>query len=290
MDIFAIMKAWFEFKAENPKLTSNHTDLLFYIIDLNNRLAWKEVIGLPSIETSQFLGMNYRAFLKTFDDLVELNLIRIVKKSKNQYVANQISIDVLCKILTGHSKSTYKAFIRAQQKQMHGTAHIDIHNIHINNNTIKQLKEENEFLKVEIENLKSEILKKENPENLNKAASIKKENRQEKKLEGGGEIDFLNFEHKDEYDPVLEEWLNYKKAKKESYKSAASVKAFYNKLFELSAGNIETAKKIVDQSMAMNWAGIFELKRQQKTNSSGSFIPVSQVDPNDPDRLKFKRG
>jgi len=155
MDIYSIIKGWYEFKAENKDINSNHTELIFYIIDLNNRLAWKEVFGLPSIETSQFLGMNYRTFLKTFEDLIELNLIKLVKKSKNQYIANQISIEPLCIKLTEQSKSTYKAFIKAQQKQLHDNNNIDIQlynkTILHNNNLIK----ENEILKIEIEKLKN---------------------------------------------------------------------------------------------------------------------------------------
>ncbi len=45
-----------------------------------------------------------------------------------------------------------------------------------------------------------------------------------------------------------------------------SEKAFYNKLLKLSNNNPVTAKSIVEQSMANNWAGIFELKETKKEN------------------------
>lgn len=59
---------------------------------------------------------------------------------------------------------------------------------------------------------------------------------------------------------IVSDWLAYKKSRKETYKSDQSIKAFYNKLNTLSAGDPEKAKKIIEQSMANNWAGIFELK------------------------------
>jgi len=55
-------------------------------------------------------------------------------------------------------------------------------------------------------------------------------------------------------------WLEYKKARKESYRTQASVEACYANLAKLSAGDAETARQIIAQSMANNWAGLFELK------------------------------
>jgi len=153
MNIYDIIKSWYEFKAENSKITGNHTDLFFYILDLNNRLAWKEVFGLPSIETSQFLGIGYNTFRKIFDDLIDLGIIKLIKKAANQYTANQISIEPLCQKLLKQPKSTYKAFVKAQQKQVNSTCNIDIQYY---NKTILQLdilKAENEILKNKIKEL-----------------------------------------------------------------------------------------------------------------------------------------
>jgi hypothetical protein len=68
-------------------------------------------------------------------------------------------------------------------------------------------------------------------------------------------------------------WIKYKSDRKEKYKSIESEKSFYNKLLKLSNNDPVTAFEIVEQSMANNWAGIFELKnnnqngnQQQNTN------------------------
>ena len=57
-------------------------------------------------------------------------------------------------------------------------------------------------------------------------------------------------------------WMEYKKKRRESYKTLESEEAFYKKLLKLSGENSEIASEIIEQSMAQNWAGIFELKTQ----------------------------
>jgi hypothetical protein len=61
-------------------------------------------------------------------------------------------------------------------------------------------------------------------------------------------------------DSVIQVWLKYKKDRNENYKSMVSVEAFEKKLNKFSGGDLEIAKQVIEQSMANNWAGIFELK------------------------------
>lgn len=60
--------------------------------------------------------------------------------------------------------------------------------------------------------------------------------------------------------PVVEKWLDYKKSRREGYKSPESLKAMYEKLFKLSGGEPSVAWEIVNESMANNYAGLFPLK------------------------------
>lgn len=69
---------------------------------------------------------------------------------------------------------------------------------------------------------------------------------------------------------LLQNWLTYKSDRKESYKSDMGIKKFITKLKRLSDDNIETATAIIDQSMANNWAGIFELKNNTSRRSNQS--------------------
>lgn len=59
-------------------------------------------------------------------------------------------------------------------------------------------------------------------------------------------------------------WLSYKSARKESYKNAAGIKAFLAHLKNLSRNDPAVANEIINQSIANNYQGIFELKKHKK--------------------------
>lgn len=77
-------------------------------------------------------------------------------------------------------------------------------------------------------------------------------------------FDFVNEEFYD----VFVEWLNYKRERKEKYKTQKSLELAFSKLLRLSDYNLQNAKEIVEQSMANNWAGLFELKEDGKDRRS----------------------
>jgi uncharacterized damage-inducible protein DinB len=62
---------------------------------------------------------------------------------------------------------------------------------------------------------------------------------------------------------LIETWLQYKKEKNQPYKPTG-LKSFITQLKNLSKGDRIKAKKIIQQSMANNWSGIFELKEDNK--------------------------
>lgn len=72
-----------------------------------------------------------------------------------------------------------------------------------------------------------------------------------------------------EWIELFKEWLEYKREKKSMYKGEKSMRTMAKKLFEMAGGDIKTARQIVEQSMANNWQGLFELKadsgEKQKT-------------------------
>lgn len=75
--------------------------------------------------------------------------------------------------------------------------------------------------------------------------------------------------------PLVEKWLRYKREKGQSYKPTG-FSTFVNKLMKLSGGNVETAKQIIEESIANNWAGIFPLKN----NAARMPIGFVQTDNN----------
>lgn len=63
---------------------------------------------------------------------------------------------------------------------------------------------------------------------------------------------------------VIDLWMAYKKERRESYKPIGQ-RGFVKKLKNLSGDNAETARKIIEQSIANNWAGIFPLKDEPQS-------------------------
>lgn len=72
------------------------------------------------------------------------------------------------------------------------------------------------------------------------------------------EVD-LSFVSED-FKGIFKEWLEYKRERKENYKSGKSLKMCYNRLLTLSGNDCNKARLVVEQSIASNYAGLFELK------------------------------
>ena len=79
-----------------------------------------------------------------------------------------------------------------------------------------------------------------------------------------GDLTFISGEYRD----VFAKWIAYKAERKEKYKTQDSLRECYERLKALSGNNPGTAMAIVNQSMANNWAGLFELKQSKNGNSS----------------------
>ena len=88
-------------------------------------------------------------------------------------------------------------------------------------------------------------------------------------------MDFIS----EEYREVFAKWLAYKKERKETYKSKASQKECYDKLVALSGNNPAVAMEIVKQSMANNWAGLFEIKQNKNNGNDRKHFATSAGAP-----------
>lgn len=91
-----------------------------------------------------------------------------------------------------------------------------------------------------------------------------------------------------EFAQVFALWKEYKRQRKESYKSQMSLKICYNKLVKLSGNNPDIAVAIVEQSIANNWAGLFELKQNINTSNHNNGQQQNYI--NDPvERRQYER-
>lgn len=117
MDIYSLSRNYWDYSFENPdKLKPNHAAIYFFAIEHCNRLGWKDKFGLPTTMVMEAVGIkNYKTYHSAFMDLVEIGLIELIEKSKNQYSANVIAI-------VNFTKANTKALTKAMSK--HGTKHI----------------------------------------------------------------------------------------------------------------------------------------------------------------------
>jgi hypothetical protein len=89
------------------------------------------------------------------------------------------------------------------------------------------------------------------------------------------------------FQPILYEWVCYRKEIKKSFKSKKSIEAAYKQLYELSDGNTQTAKKIVEQSIASSWQGLFPLKDNEYRSKSS--LQIGQIiNDNQSNEILFK--
>nr|DAI17400.1 MAG TPA: Replication initiator A family protein [Caudoviricetes sp.] len=108
----------------------------------------------------------------------------------------------------------------------------------------------------------------------------------------------LSFIGDPAWENLVSTWLDYKQSRGESYKSELSVKKFHTMLRNLSRGDPAVAARIIDKSIANNWAGIFELtdKGGKAAGQPASGQRIGQIkQPGDEERRqklldKFGRG
>jgi hypothetical protein len=90
---YDLSRKWFDFAFEHSDVKCQHTALFMWIIELNNRLGWKEQFGIPTNATMEGLHIgNKRTYLDALSDLAKWNFIQIISESKNQYSSTIISI------------------------------------------------------------------------------------------------------------------------------------------------------------------------------------------------------
>jgi hypothetical protein len=67
--------------------------------------------------------------------------------------------------------------------------------------------------------------------------------------------------------PAVKLWIDYKEERKDKKYGQKAFKAMIDKLNKLSNGRSEIALEIINQSIAYNWSGFFEISNTRKVNS-----------------------
>lgn len=94
----------------------------------------------------------------------------------------------------------------------------------------------------------------------------------------------ISFSDDAKTNEAIARWLAYKKERGQTYKPTG-LKAFITRLGNLSGGNGEVALKIVEQSMANNYSGIFPLNSNRVATKTSDMGVVLQ-DSNNKDYSK----
>ena len=78
-----------------------------------------------------------------------------------------------------------------------------------------------------------------------------------------------------DWEDVWKGWMEYKKVEHgNKFKSAKTEQTAINNLVELSGGDLETAKKVINQSISNNYKGLFKLKEIKNGTSTKSNFDI----------------
>jgi len=146
MDIYSLTRNFWDYSFENPdRLKPNHAAIYFFAIEHCNRLGWKEKFGLPTTMVMEAVGIkNYKTYHTALMDLIEIGLIDLIEKSKNQYSSNVIA---LVNFTKANTKALDKALSKHVPKQVQSTASIDIQSYNTTNLPINNIKIDSDFEK-----------------------------------------------------------------------------------------------------------------------------------------------
>jgi hypothetical protein len=118
MNGYELSRYWFDWAFENPDLiNANDTALYMWLIEKNNRCGWSEKFSISSTESMSACGFKtYPPYKKSFDRLIELGFVIMVKKSINQFQSNVIA-------LSKNNKAIVKALDKASLT--HSIKHVE---------------------------------------------------------------------------------------------------------------------------------------------------------------------
>ena len=240
---FEQIKGFYSWVFNNPdKIRPTHISLYLFLLNQNNRSNWVEWFKCPYDLAMQGACIgNNGTYYKCLDDLKAWNLIDY-QKGINNFKAPLVKLFVLYEneqvtVPLSEQLSEQLSVQQTAQQPVQLSAQLPVHIYKLITDNMETINNrQDEFLCL----IKNFI----NPKSK--------------------EID-LSFLQKD-FIPIVEKWLLYKKEKKQEYKGQTSINTFCKKLIEYSNGDAIIAEAIIEQSIANNWAGIFELKNNNNGN------------------------
>ena len=235
-------------------LTSYEADFYMYLLKECNSRNWVNPFKLPTQIIEHDLNLNRRTICEIRNKLQNNGYINFTASTKRGEVTEYEIIDI-----------TNDPYANANRTQTERKP---------NANRTQSVTQTEHFYKdldldLDKEKLSKESKKKDEP-SLFGAAPHKEFN--------GYNLDFVS----DEWYPIFIKWLDYKRQRREGYKTERSLRTCYNQIQKYAENKILYADYIVDRSIANNWQGLFPLKQsdidyitRQNSNGRTLFDPRS---------------
>ena len=226
---------------ETHRLTTSSITLWHALMYTVNRSGWAEQVCIPISVLESRTQMTRSTIYRSREQLVERGLVEIeVRGSSQSAIYSMRSLEGM---LVSQSVSQNKTQNATQNEMQEGTDAPAVSQNETQNGNIYKL----------------------NRDRINNPSSQKsiKSKREKPTKEKKFSIDEWAKAQESPWRELMLIWLEYKRTRKESYRSEVGARKCLTMLRNLSGGNAETAQRIIDQSMANNWAGLFALREEQ---------------------------
>ncbi len=250
----------------NSGLTASGVSLwygLMYIFSIN---GWKKELCIPMNEITAHTTLSRFTVARARERLSQLGLIRYSRPSGSihaNYEILPLSEEILKEITSRLLQNTTPLLQNDTTLLQKSTTPENACKVVPNNNiiskdNIQRIKENTKRKK----KVKTPVTDPANPAGKKEKSCAKKE----RKAATAFKQDEWLATLQEPWQGLLRQWLEYKAARKESYKTEVGARKCMTMLQNLSGGNPQIAQLIIDQSIGNNYAGLFAL-RQQNTVS-----------------------
>jgi hypothetical protein len=122
---YELSKRFWAFAFNKPECKAIHAGIYFFMVDLNNRLGWKESFGLPNESVMEALSIgNRKTLYDALDDLKEWGLIKILSSAINQHTSRVVAL-CLYENEQAHIQALHRHMDRLSTGTDTGSVHID---------------------------------------------------------------------------------------------------------------------------------------------------------------------
>ena len=265
MNYLTEIKLFYDWLETHP-LTANGIVLWHGVMQIASRSGWKDPIEIPSSLLETRTHLERTTIFRARSQLVEQGLLRVHSRGGRSHCAYTIVPFSQSVVL---QKATQSATQNAENNSDNEGVVLQFAlqsalQSATQNEGILLINETKLNMDIEKENIKEkemEVADESAPTSTDSKSKREKSSAQKEKTKGA------LFSHtnwlesiEEPWRGIMQQWLDYKRTRKESYRSEMGAKKCLTMLRNLSGGNAEIAQRIIDQSMANNWAGLFALK------------------------------